>query len=290
MIVVIDFSNLVWSAFHSSLRFTKYEPENCPPEYTGHVDAFHQKLIKILQEQPCTEYYFALDSNPQGKFNIYPEYKKTRKRIAFKPKKAIYDLLEAWKAKVMYSEYMEADDVIAAYVADHLDDDITVATTDKDLWQLAENPKTKIYNFHKGIFVTKRELNEAYGIDDFSQIKLCKTLWGDASDNVPNLIPRMQKNLMPHVVLTDGTLREFMKAVDKNWDSLSERCRQILDANRDKLKTNYELVRLNFDCEYCISEFDRSIVERGAGEEKEKEEKEKEKENEVEINIDDIPF
>ena len=262
MVVLIDFSNLVWSSFHSSLRFHKYEPETCPLDYTGHVDAFHQKLIKILQDQPCSDYYFVLDSNPQFKFQIYPEYKKTRKRLAFKPKPAVYNLLEAWKAKVIYSEYMEADDAIAAYVGDHLDEDITVATTDKDLWQLVANPKTKVYNFHKGMFVTKKELNEAYGLDDYAQIKLHKTLWGDTSDNVPNLIPRMQKSLMPYVIQSDGTLNNFLKLIDENWNSLSERCRQIFEENRSKLKTNYELVRLNFDCTYYIETFKRELVEK----------------------------
>jgi len=252
MIILIDFSNLVWSAFFSSLKFHKYEPENCPPDYTGHVDFFHQKLIKILQEQPCEDYLFALDDKPKFKYSIFPEYKKSRKRLNFNPKPAVMRLLQAWKAKTLHAQYHEADDVIASYIANNLDVDIAVATTDKDLWQLLENPKTKIYNFHKNIFITKRELDEAYGLKDYAQIKLHKTLWGDAGDNVPNLVPRMQKNLMPYVMQTDGTLNTFWKIADANWANLSERCREILDANRDKLKINYELVRLNFDCEYTL--------------------------------------
>ena len=252
MIVLIDFSNLVWSAFFSSLNFHKYEPENCPSDYTGHVDVFHQKLIKILQDQPCEQYIFALDNKPQEKYNIFPDYKKSRKRLEFKPKTAILRLLQSWNSKIIQSPYYEADDVIASYVANNLDTDITVATTDKDLWQLLENPKTKVYNFHKGIFITKRELEEAYGIKEYSQIKLHKTLWGDVGDNVPNLVPRMQKNLMPYVMQTDGTLNHFRQIVSLNWSKLSPRCKKILEDNADKLKINYELVRLNFDCEYSL--------------------------------------
>lgn len=252
MIVLIDFSNLVWSSFFSSLKYHKYEPENCPADYTGHVDFFHQKLIKILQDQPCEDYIFALDDKPKLKYSIFPEYKKSRKRLNFNPKPSVMRLLQAWKAKTLHAQHHEADDVIASYIANNLDVDIAVATTDKDLWQLLENPKTKIYNFHKNIFITKRELDEAYGLKDFSQIKLHKTLWGDAGDNVPNLVPRMQKNLMPYVMQTDGTLNTFWKIADANWDNLSDRCREILDSNRDKLKINYELVRLNFDCDYTL--------------------------------------
>jgi len=252
MIVLIDFSNLVWSSFFSSLKFFKYEPETCPSYFTGHVDYFHQKLVKILQDQPCNEYIFVLDHRPYKKFEIFPDYKKSRKKLEFKPKPAILRLLDSWRAKVLYSEGNEADDAIASYVADHLDTDITVATTDKDLWQLLENPKTKVYNFHKNSFITKRELNEAYGISDYSQIKLHKTLWGDSGDGVPNVLPRMQKNLMPYLTQTDGTLKGFLNIVDANWDNLSDRCKQIINENRDRLKINYELVRLNFDCPYKL--------------------------------------
>ena len=252
MIILIDFSNLVWSSFHSSLRYHKYEPETCPLDYTGHVDCFHQKLVKILQDQPCEDYLFVLDQKPKLKFSIYPEYKKSRKRIEFNPKPAILRLLQSWGAKVVKGEYCEADDVIASYVANNLTTDICVASTDKDLWQLLENSKTKVYNFHKNNFVTKRELDEAYGLKDFAHIKLHKTLWGDLGDNVPNLVPRMQKNLLPIIMQTDGTLNDFWKYTTANWDTLSDRCKQILDENREKLKINYELVRLNFDCEYCV--------------------------------------
>jgi len=259
MIVVIDFSNLVWSAFFGSLKFFKYEPDNCPSNFTGHVDFFHQKLIKILQDQPCNEYIFALDRKAIKKFEIYPEYKKSRKRLEFNPKPAVLNLLNAWHAKVLYSEGNEADDAIAAYVADNLDTDITVASTDKDLWQLLENPRTKVYNFHKNAFVTKVELDEAYGISDYSQVKLYKTLWGDSGDNVPNLIPRMQKHLLPLVMQTDGTLNGFWIIVNDNWAKLSDRCKEILDENRDKLKINYELVRLNFDCKYVVEHYQTPV-------------------------------
>ena len=260
MVVLIDFSNLVWSSFFGSLKFFKYEPETCPSHFTGHVDYFHQKLVKILQAQPCNEYIFVLDRKPYKKMKIYPEYKKARKQLEFNPKVAIFDLLDAWKAKVLFSEGNEADDTIASYVANNLDTPITVATTDKDLWQLLENPATKIYNFHKGSFVTKRELSEAYDLIEYSQVKLHKTLWGDSGDGVPNLAPRMQKNLMPYVLQTDGTLTSFWNVINPSWDKLSDRCKEILIENREKLKINYALVRLNFDCPYTLKCYEKPIL------------------------------
>ena len=129
MVVLIDFSNLVWSSFYGSLKYFKYTPENCPQDYTGHLDFFHQKLIKILQDQPCNEYIFVLDCKPIGKFKLYSEYKKSRKRIKFNPKSAVLKMLDTWKANVVYAEGYEADDAIASYVGDHLDTPITIAST-----------------------------------------------------------------------------------------------------------------------------------------------------------------
>ena len=51
---------------------------------------------------------------------------------------------------------------------------------------------------------------------------------------------------------TDGTLNHFRQIVSLNWSKLSPRCKKILEDNADKLKINYELVRLNFDCEYSL--------------------------------------
>lgn len=262
MILLIDFSNLVWASFFGSLKYTKYEPETCPLDYTGHVDFFHQKLVKILQDVSCSQYLFVLDHKPHQKYTIFPDYKKSRKKLQFDPKPAVIRLLEVWQAQVVHSEGCEADDVIASYVADNLDTPITVATTDKDLWQLLENDKTKIYNFIKNSFVTKRELDEVYGVDSFAKIKLHKTLWGDSGDNVPNLIPRMQKPLIPYIIQSDGTLDHFWKVVTANWGTLSDRCQNLLTDNKDSLKINYQLVRLNFDCSYKIETASAKIFEK----------------------------
>ena len=129
------------------------------------------------------------------------------------------------------------------------------------MWPLLEIPTVKIYNFHKNSFVTKQELFKTYGLTQFPQVRLHKTLWGDVGDNVSNLIPRMQKNLMPLIIQTDGTLNDFWDIVNKSWDQLTDRCKEILLENKEKLKINYELVRLNFDCDY-IKEYYHIPIEK----------------------------
>lgn len=252
MIVVIDLSNLIWSTFYSSLTMNKIKAESCPSHYTGHLDTFHSKLVRILQDQPCHEYLFAVDRKPLKKYAIYPEYKKSRNRIDFDPKPAILETMAAWGSKIIISEDNEADDAIASYIADNYEHAITVASTDKDLWQLCDLPNIRIYNFQKSSFVTKADLKEAYDLEEYTHIKLHKTLWGDSSDNVPNLLPRKQKILLPILKQTDGTLKDFWKVVEKNKTSLPKDCLALLEKNKEKLETNYQIVRLNFDCKYDI--------------------------------------
>lgn len=249
MIVVVDLSNLVWSTFYNSLKPNRIEVDKCPIFYQGHLDYFHQRLVRILQDQPCHEYIFALDRKPVKKFRIYSDYKKSRNRIKFDPKPAVMNMLVEWGSKVIYSEDNEADDAIASFVGSNIDKEITIATTDKDLWQLCEIPHVKVYNFQKGKFVTKNELKESFELDDYTHIKLHKALWGDTSDNVPNLAPRLGRTLLPVVKKTDGSLRDFWDKVEDNKSSLTEKCLETLDANKEKIRINYELVRLNFDCD-----------------------------------------
>jgi 5'-3' exonuclease len=159
------------------------------------------------------------------------------------------NMLVEWGSKVIYSENNEADDAIASFVASNIDKEMVIATTDKDLWQLCEIPHVKVFNFQKSTFVGKKELKESFELDDYTHIKLHKALWGDVSDNVPNLAPRLGRILLPVVKKTDGSLRDFWEKVEENKNSLTEKCLETLDLNKEKIRINYELVRLNFDCD-----------------------------------------
>jgi 5'-3' exonuclease len=242
----------MWASFYASLRAFNVKVEACPATYTGHVDFFHQKLVRILQDAPCHEYYFVMDKKPMNKYRIFPEYKKGRTKIEFDPKPATISSLMEWGAKVIWSEDNEADDCIASYIAENVDKPFCVATTDKDLWQLCDIPSVRVYNFLKGSFVDKDALKEAYDLEEYTHIKLHKALWGDPSDNVPNVAPRLQKSLMPIIKQTDGTLKGLWDKLDSGWDSLNPKAQAVISMNKDKIQLNYELVKLNFDCAFNV--------------------------------------
>jgi len=252
VIVLIDLSNLMWASFYASLRAFNVKVETCPKLYTGHVDFFHQKLVRILQDAPCHEYFFVMDKKPMNKYKIFPEYKKGRTKIEFDPKPAIMKSLMEWGAKVVWSEDNEADDAIASFIAESPEKQYCVASTDKDLWQLCDIPTVKVYNFLKGSFVGDIELKESFDLEKYTHIKLHKSLWGDASDNVPNMAPRQQKSLMPLIKQSDGTLVDLWNKLGESWDSLNPKTQAVLSMNKENIQINYELVKLNFDCEYRV--------------------------------------
>jgi len=238
MKVIIDFSNLAFLSFFGSLTEKNIKPADADETYIGHHQTFINKFQKILQE--CRRYgardiLFALDSKPQRKYDIFPEYKGKRKKEELKvnPRESLYNLIRDWPYQKLLVEGYEADDIIASYVTITTEPTIVVST-DKDLWAL--NDLEHVYNLspYSLGFTSMDSLKDEFGLSKWSGISLYKTLWGDASDNVPNIAPRKQKKYLPLIEQADG---DFNKLKDLLASEVDE---GLLDRN-------YALVRLTKD-------------------------------------------
>jgi 5'-3' exonuclease len=252
MIVLIDFSNLVWSSFFTSITMAGIKAEDCHPSYTDHVFVFRDKLEAILNKIPSQEYIFALDKNPKKKYELYPEYKKGRSSGALniKPRDAVLNMLKEWQSQVLIAADHEADDAIASFVYQNPGQNITVVSTDKDLWQLLSFPKVFIYNFHSKEYVNKENLKDKFKLDNYQHVSMYLTLWGDYVDNIPNRLPYMKKQLLPVLAKTNGSLDGFISYIEENKDDLklTAKCKTLLKENRQGIDLNYELVKLNYNC------------------------------------------
>jgi 5'-3' exonuclease len=249
MKVLVDFSNLASMAFFSALSHLKIKPEETPEGFRNHIQTFNQKLTGFLSKFHWDELWFVLDSRPQYKYDIFPEYKAGRKRIKFDPKPAIFELLKSWNSNMIVASGYEADDGIATFTA-KAEGDILILSSDKDLWQLLKRPQTWIFSMYNNQYTTQDALQEAFELDSFKHISLYKTLWGDAGDGVPNLAPRQKKHLLPVVKETDGTLASFYECLARHI--VPEKCREMLEANKEKILINQELVSLNTDCQLTM--------------------------------------
>lgn len=109
-------------------------------------------------------------------------------------------------ATVLHNPVLEADDLIAGWIANHPNDDHVIISTDSDFHQLIA-PNVKQYNgvletltTHEGIFDKKGKLaidsktKEPKDIPNPEWILFEKCMRGDTSDNVFSAFPKVRKN------------------------------------------------------------------------------------------------
>jgi 5'-3' exonuclease len=268
--LLIDFSNVVYASFFGAIGDGRVDPERVPKFFDDHVRLFNKRVESLRQYHGMAEVIFALDRRPVKKYEIYPDYKKGRGKLKcedgsfFDVKQPCLDELERQGATVVYAEDYEADDAIASFVAQNFYSEITVVSSDRDLWAILDHPNVKVLNFIKGEYISKQHLREAFCIKDkhkvitshltkYAHIKLFKILWGDSSDNIPNIMPRMKKQLLPFVLKSDGTWEDFQTQIDYN--KLTDRCKTLLKENVDKVQVNTELVLLRYNLDLVMETY-----------------------------------
>ena len=233
--LIIDFSNLAHASFYASLR--GHTPETVPETFTDHIWGLSDRINKVVQATGGqAKLYFVYDNVPKHKVTIYPEYKAGRTRIAFPIVRSARAGLASWPVfHVEHPDY-EADDVIASIITKV--ENPVIVSTDKDLWQLSN--EAPIYDHYHMSYVDYEKIQDVYKARP-EAIRLIKTLWGDSGDNVPNLVPRMQKQIYPLIDQGITTLDE----VFAHFGSIkSERCKELLAQNKEALYRNQELVTL----------------------------------------------
>lgn len=206
------------------------------------------------------EYLFVEDRDSKRKYEIYPLYKANRERGAdpvtgdppFDPR----PLAKEWCRQSGYTQFChspdnEADDAIASIMAmtPHTPEfAVVIVSSDKDLWQLMNPPYVWIYQITKDKFVTPEDVLKKFGVSRPEYIPLHKTLWGDSGDNVPNIVPRMQKALIPIIERSNGTLADFLELclADLNHKRAWELLNDAMASNA--LYRNWNLVNLDKNC------------------------------------------
>ena len=250
--VIVDFSNFVhtcwWPAISAQRADPKYDAkEVLKTNMYGKLGTIGKAMADCGYHD--VTYIFVEDQIPTEKLKLYPEYKAGRNRENPPPKEEA----KAWLVEHGYTYWCsapdsEADDTIATLVTllsgDPDSIPIVIVSSDKDLWQLIQ-PGVLVYRTTTGKFVTDAMIQEEFGVLFPDQIPLCKAMWGDASDNIPNVMPRMQKQLLPLIKTTDGSLSEFWANFHMDLGvHLTDKCRKMLEENKADIERNYKLVKL----------------------------------------------
>lgn len=239
-----------WPAVKAVKADSKYILEDV---IRTNLDGKMRTLDRDLRELQVEEYelIFVEDRMPHHKIELFPAYHHDRpdnseKKTELKQ----YAQGNGFNCKFVHSYGNEADDAIAsiaerALAHPHLF--VVVCTGDHDLWQLIGD-RVGVYDLLQRRIITKNHVTEKFGVEP-NQIALVKSLWGDSSDNVPNVMPRQQKQMLPIVQKSDGSLHDFRVQVSKSWESLNNKCQQMYLEKLQQIETNYALVSLNPNCD-----------------------------------------
>jgi len=276
--VIIDFSNLVYISFFAAYGYK--DKVNIPKDYDKHVEYFHRCMGSYRRWNAMSEFVYALDTRPEEKYRLFPGYKGSREPLTHKDGTRFDAQIGILKSmdpgsKALKAPGFEADDVIASFVAQNFYNEVVVISTDKDIWQLLDHPNARIYdpNPRRRCFINKNHVREAFcrkdkhkviheHLEGFAHIKLWKSLWGDAGDAVPNVVPRKQKELIPVINASDGTLDDFFEKAEEA--KLSVGCRTLLNDAKDKILLNHKLVKLDYCCDIETEVLNLPDVEEGA--------------------------
>lgn len=257
MRVLIDHSNIVHMAYHTAVN-----TYNDDPEHTNFLDSFIFTLrskIRAIKTaidhftiQGVYEVVFVVDNNSTRKMELYPKYKAHREHNVDIPFEHALEYVRRNKiGSICHSPGNEADDAIATLCNEG---ENIVATMDRDMWQLIDYKNIYVLHPKNYSMIGPDEIEKAFGVTKPNQIALCKALWGDAGDGVPNAIPRMQKALIPLVRAGDGTLKDFESRLKADWYTLTKRCQRLWIDNADQVRLNWQLVLLDRACEIVWEE------------------------------------
>ena len=174
---------------------------------SGFVYGFDKSVKMTLSDfsGPSTALVFGWDSagSKDVRRTFYPEYKMNR---ADRPdiflemfgmgKAEVFGRIEEYIEQIPHNdlraEKSEFDDLIAAMVRAYPKKQFTIISTDKDLWQLLTfNNVNIVGSFGKAVGV--EQLDKAFGLTEFNQVYLYKVLFGDPSDNICSMLPRVIK-------------------------------------------------------------------------------------------------
>lgn len=254
-IVLTDFSFIFHMCFHPAVKAVKSDPKYILEEVIQtNLNGKMRTLERDLRELNVDEYdlIFVEDRKPYQKIELFPTYHHDRPDNSEKKSELKhYAQGNGFNCKFVHSEGNEADDAIATVANLALsqpDNFVIVCTGDHDLWQLTAD-RIVIFDLLKRHMITKFHVYDKFKVHA-QQIALVKSLWGDSSDNVPNVMPFQQKQMLPIVKkTTDGSLEYFKYNVEKEWSSLSEKCQNLYQKGLKQIETNYALVSLNPNCE-----------------------------------------
>ena len=248
LIYIIDGTSYLYRAFHAMPPLTS--SKGLP---TGAIKGVSNMLTSTKKQNPDVPIVVTFDAKGKNfRHQIFEGYKAARPpmpeelRLQIQPVK---DICKAMGFTVLSIAEVEADDVIATLTKQSLNEglDVIISTLDKDLMQLVQDPKVRLYNSRDNKFYNEQKVFEKFGVHP-NQITELLALVGDTSDGIPG-IPKVG----PKTAAKWLTKYQSLEEVIVNAESIKGVVGQNLRDNIDILDRNLQLVSLKDDVDLDIT-------------------------------------
>lgn len=251
-VCLIDGSGYIFRAFYGLPPLTS--PDGTP---VNAVYGFTNMFLKLTAKIPCEYCLVLFDAKRQNFRNdIFPEYKGTRKEIPedlIPQFPLIRKAVEALNLNYLEMEGYEADDLIATYTSQALDQglEVVVVSGDKDLMQLIR-PGVEFYDPMKDKFFTPEDVKEKFGVYPDKVVDV-QALSGDSIDNVPG-VPGIGPKTAAQLIEEYGSLEEVLSHAP---EIKQNKRREALLENAENARISLRLVTLKKDVpvEHKIKEY-----------------------------------
>jgi len=195
-------------------------------------------ILNLMDEFQPDNVTLAWGSKKNHKNNIYPAYRQGRKtKIDFDQKQFIQlvNIFSALQVPQMRKDWVEADQLIAAYV--NSVDECIIISEDKDFFQLLTTKKL-LKGKRRGWF-SADTVCEKFGLKEATLMADFQALTGDSADNIPRILST--KDAQTILNLKGRLSTWFFK---RDFSNVSQIVSDKLLKREDQLKVNYQLVDL----------------------------------------------
>ncbi|PRP90870.1 DNA polymerase I [Enhygromyxa salina] len=262
---LIDANNFLYRAYHALPMLTA--PDGRP------VNAVHGyvRMVQAVRKEFAPQHLLAVfdaAGSKNWRREIYPEYKATRPPVPedLRPQiSLVREATEVLSIPWVEDEQYEADDLIAAYTAKGVEQqlEVVILSSDKDLMQLVRGPddvregSVRLWDTMKNRRIGPDEVVAKFGVGP-AKLGDLLALAGDSSDNipgVPGIGPKTATGLLEEYGDLDGILANTAKIKQKKR-------RERLETHADDARMSRELVALQTD--YELPKPIEAIVDKGA--------------------------
>lgn len=211
--IVVDFQNTLWKSWMVK-PFDGEELKREDGYPTGHVYRLFRTLAK-WKGVFSGHLVICYEGGERYRYELFPEYKAGRKKDRdFNPSPDAKRMMSHICCTELKPVEAEADDAIAAFIHRKPEAQHLILSSDKDLWAL-RGKRVQIMSFRDilGEADVQKSCKKHFGTPTPKSITMAKALYGDKSDNLPN-VPRLLKKHVADVLEVASTPDEFFSSLE----------------------------------------------------------------------------